>query len=157
VDGRVALHGCVALHGRVAHRLNGRTNRAPNNSLRVAGGNELRADFPCVPALSAQQPPRTTRAAPSCALVQFQISPRNDVDPAFPAIGATAWNPPDPCLAVGPSHILATVNMKVAWYGKSGAVQFESFLGSSGNLGFFEEIDGGDLSQVLSDWGPCGP
>lgn len=71
---------------------------------------------------------------------------RNDVDPAFPAIGATGWAPPDPYLAVGPSHILATVNMKVAWYGKDGTVQFENFLDSSGNPGFFEEVGGGSFT-----------
>ena len=68
---------------------------------------------------------------------------RNDVDPAFPGIGATVWTPPDPYLAVGPSHIVATVNMKIAWYLKNGTAQFENFLDSSGNPGFFEEIGGG--------------
>ena len=71
---------------------------------------------------------------------------RNDVDPAFPAIGVTVWTPPDPYLAVGPSHVLATVNMKLAWYSKNGAVQFENFLDSSGNPGFFEEIGGGGFT-----------
>jgi len=72
-----------------------------------------------------------------------RMVPRNDVDPAFPAISATVWAPPDPCLAVGPSHVLATVNMKVAWYLKDGTPQFENFLDSSGNPGFFEEVGGG--------------
>ena len=90
-----------------------------------------------------KRPPIENGPPNDLAYAMQGAAPRNDVDPAFPAIGATAWNPPDPCLAVGPSHILATVNMKVAWYGKNGAVQFENFLDSSGNPGFFEEIGGG--------------
>ena len=71
---------------------------------------------------------------------------RNDVDPAFPAINATVWSPPDPYLAVGPSHVLATVNMKLAWYRKDGTVEFENFLDSTGDPGFFEEIGGGNFT-----------
>lgn len=71
---------------------------------------------------------------------------RTDADPAFPAIGATAWTPPDPCLAVGPNHVVATVNMKVAWYLKDGTAQFENFLDSTGNPGFFEDLGAGNFT-----------
>ncbi|MFM7260234.1 MAG: hypothetical protein ACKO3W_06480 [bacterium] len=71
---------------------------------------------------------------------------RTDADPAFPAISATQWNPPDPCLAVGPNHVVATVNMKVAWYLKDGTPQFENFLDSTGNPGFFEDLGAGNFT-----------
>ncbi|MCE2883382.1 MAG: dockerin type I repeat-containing protein [Planctomycetaceae bacterium] len=71
---------------------------------------------------------------------------RTEADPAFPAIGATAWTPPDPCLAVGPNHVVATVNMKVAWYLKDGTAQFENFLDSTGNPGFFEDLGAGNFT-----------
>ncbi|MEY3143788.1 MAG: hypothetical protein RLY21_2281 [Planctomycetota bacterium] len=90
-----------------------------------------------------KRPPIAIGAPNGLTYAMQGTAPRNDVDAAFPAIGATAWSPPDPCLAVGPAHILATVNMKVAWYGKDGAVQFENFLDSTGNPGFFEEVGGG--------------
>ena len=46
----------------------------------------------------------------------------------FPGISRTPWNPPDPCLAVGPSHVVVTVNMAVAFYDKDGNEQFFSNL-----------------------------
>ena len=93
-----------------------------------------------------KRPPIAEGASNDLVYSMQGTAPRNDVDPAFPAIGATVWTPPDPCLAVGPSHILATVNMKVAWYGKNGAVQFENFLSSIGNPGFFEEVGCGSFT-----------
>lgn len=66
--------------------------------------------------------------------------------PAFPGISQTPWSPPDPSIAVGPNHVLATVNMKIAWYDKNGTPQFEQFLDSTGDPGFFEEIGGGSFT-----------
>ncbi len=71
---------------------------------------------------------------------------RVSTDPAFPAINATQWTPPDPCLAVGPTHVVATVNMKVAWYLKDGTPQFENFLDATGDPGFFEDIGAGNFT-----------
>ncbi|GJQ30565.1 MAG: hypothetical protein HBSAPP03_24490 [Phycisphaerae bacterium] len=65
---------------------------------------------------------------------------RARVEQTWPAIGATGWNPPDPTLAVGPNHVLSTVNMQIAWYTKAGAVQFSIPLNNSGNPGFFETV-----------------
>lgn len=65
---------------------------------------------------------------------------------AFPGISQTPWSPPDPSIAVGPNHVLATVNMKIAWYDKDGNAQFEQFLDSTGSPGFFEEIGGGSFT-----------
>jgi hypothetical protein len=61
----------------------------------------------------------------------------------FNAIAATPWTPPDPSIAVGPDHVLVTVNMAIAWYDKSGNEQFSAYLDSTGNPGFFEELGSG--------------
>jgi hypothetical protein len=51
----------------------------------------------------------------------------------------TGWNPPDPTLAVGPNHIVATVNQAIGFYNKTtGQQTFFTDLGSPGNPGFFE-------------------
>ena len=64
----------------------------------------------------------------------------------FNAISSTAWTPPDPSLAVGPNHIVATVNMAIAFYDKNGNEEFSSLLDSSGNPGFFEDIGAGGFT-----------
>ena len=64
----------------------------------------------------------------------------------FDAISATAWTPPDPSLAVGPNHIVATVNMAIAFYDKNGNEEFSSLLDSTGNPGFFEDIGAGGFT-----------
>ncbi len=64
----------------------------------------------------------------------------------FPTIGATGWTPPDPSIAVGPSHVLVTVNMSIAWYTKAGVQQFSAQLGSPGNPGFFEDVGAGTFT-----------
>jgi hypothetical protein len=68
--------------------------------------------------------------------------PRTNVETLWPAINATGWNPPDPSLAVGPGHVVVTVNSSVAWYTKAGVQQFNAPLGSQGNPGFFEPVGG---------------
>jgi len=93
-----------------------------------------------------QKPTLPTNAPNTLAFGTQREIARTDADPAFPAIGTTVWNPPDPCLAVGPNHIVATVNMKVAWYLKDGTAQFENFLDSTGNPGFFEEVGAGSFT-----------
>lgn len=64
----------------------------------------------------------------------------------FEAIAQTPWTPPDPSLAVGPNHIVVTVNMAIAFYDKEGNEQFSSYLDSTGSPGFFEEIGCGDFT-----------
>ncbi len=61
---------------------------------------------------------------------------------AFQGIGQTPLSPPDPTLAVGPSHIVQTVNSAVAFYTKDGAVTFQAPLDSTGVPGFFETVGG---------------
>mgnify|MGYP001174651399 CR=1 FL=1 len=65
---------------------------------------------------------------------------------SFDTLGQTGWNPPDPSLAVGPEHIVVTVNMAIAFYDKEGNEQFSSNLDSSGDPGFFEEVGGGSFT-----------
>ncbi|MFO0832333.1 MAG: PA14 domain-containing protein [Phycisphaerales bacterium] len=57
----------------------------------------------------------------------------------------TGWNPPDPSIAVGPNHVVMTVNQRVAFYSKAGAQQFIVDLGSPGNPGFFEPLGAGNF------------
>lgn len=56
------------------------------------------------------------------------------------AIEQTPWTPPDPTIAVGPDHVVVTVNMDIAFYTKDGQLQFFAPLNDSGNPGFFEEV-----------------
>lgn len=78
-------------------------------------------------------------------LGQLLDEERVDPSPAFPAISATGWTPPDPTLAVGPEHVIATVNMALAFYDKEGNEQFYANLDSTGSPGFFEELGSGDF------------
>jgi hypothetical protein len=58
--------------------------------------------------------------------------------PKFPAIGFTGWVPPDPDLAVGPNHVIATVNSDVAFFNKStGAKTFQQTMDANG---FFNNV-----------------
>lgn len=50
----------------------------------------------------------------------------NAPEAKFPGIGATAWIPPDPDIAVGPTHVVQVVNGAVAFFDKtSGAKVFQ--------------------------------
>ena len=46
----------------------------------------------------------------------------------FAGISATGWLPPDCTMAVGPSHVLASVNSSIALYSKAGAAVFQRTL-----------------------------
>ncbi len=63
----------------------------------------------------------------------------------FAGISQTPWRPPDPTLAVGPDHVVETVNMAIAIYTRTGTLQFMQNLDSTGTPGFFEGIGGGDF------------
>lgn len=67
----------------------------------------------------------------------------------FTGIAQTEWSPPDPTLAVGPNHIVETVNAAIAFYDKDGNQTYSSHLGTPGNPGFFEEI--GATSNFVFD------
>lgn len=63
----------------------------------------------------------------------------------FPGIDQSFFTPPDPTLAVGPNHVVEMVNSEMAFFSKSGEVQFQTALGSQGNPGFFEEVGSEDF------------
>jgi len=94
--------------------------------------------------LPPHQPPQPAGAGPPNALVAGEAldEGRASVQETWPAIGATGWNPPDPTLAVGPNHVVTTVNQQIAWYTRTGTVQVNIPLGSAGNPGFFEPVGG---------------
>ncbi|MEE2912714.1 MAG: hypothetical protein VX436_02800, partial [Planctomycetota bacterium] len=64
----------------------------------------------------------------------------------FTALVQTPWTPPDPSIAVGPNHVVVTVNMAIGFYDKEGNEQFSANLDSTGNPGFFEELGAGDFT-----------
>lgn len=64
----------------------------------------------------------------------------------FEAISQTPWSPPDPTLAVGPNHIVETVNQSIAFYTRDGTQQFSAPLGSPGSPGFFEGEGAGNFT-----------
>jgi hypothetical protein len=70
------------------------------------------------------------------ALNDTQIEPGE----YFPGITQTSWTPPDPNLAVGPNHIVATVNSQIAFFNKTGTKTFQVALDSTGAPGFFEPV-----------------
>jgi hypothetical protein len=64
----------------------------------------------------------------------------------FPGITQTGWAPPDPTLAVGPTHIVETVNSLIAFYDRDGNLEFSRQLGSAGSPGFFEPEGAGSFA-----------
>lgn len=67
----------------------------------------------------------------------------------FAGLAQTEWSPPDPTLAVGPNHIVETVNAAIAFYDKdTGAQTFSVHLGTPGSPGFFETV-GADSNLVF--------
>ena len=86
-------------------------------------------------------PPAIPQDAPNALPLGGMLDEyRTRVAETWPSIGATGWVPPDPTLAVGPNHVLATVNMQIAWYSKSGQLQVSIPLNDTGNPGFFETV-----------------
>lgn len=91
----------------------------------------------------AQTPAGLANALPLGGLLDI---PRAQSGRLFPAIGQTGWVPPDPTLAVGPNHLVTTVNQSIAFYTKLGVQQFYNDLGSAGNPGFFETVGAGGFT-----------
>lgn len=72
----------------------------------------------------------------------------------FAGISQTRYTPPDPTIAVGPEHIVETVNASVAFYRKDGTLEFSVDLDDRGNPGFFEPVGAGSFvvdPKVLYD------
>lgn len=90
----------------------------------------------------------------------------------WPAISFTGWSPADPTLAVGPNHVIVTVNSQIAFYDKNGGQTFnqaaQTFFSGLGAtdfqydprvlfdrltqryyLLFAEQRDSGQISKIL--------
>jgi len=65
----------------------------------------------------------------------------------FPGIQQTRYSPPDLTIGVGPNHVIATVNATLAFFSKTGTLEFSIVLDNTGNPGFFEEV--GALNFVV--------
>ena len=91
-------------------------------------------------------PRRIVPKGPTNNLVTGRVSREVRVshETFFPAISESPWNPPDPALAVGPNHIVQTVNMELAFFAKDGTQTFQQTLDASGDPGFFESVGSGN-------------
>ncbi len=98
--------------------------------------------------LPAHKRDKTMAPGPQLDLPLGGLLAESRVDPApvFPGISQTPWTPPDPTLAVGPDHIVSTVNMAIAFYQKDGTLDFFANLDSTGSPGFFEELGSGTFT-----------
>lgn len=89
---------------------------------------------------------------PSNPSVQGQVGPANQLKfgrnrnvtrgkpgAKFPGIGATGWSPPDPKIAVGPTHIVQVVNSSLAFFNK--ATGLKTFQQDLGPFGFFGSLN----------------
>ncbi|HWP31444.1 MAG TPA: hypothetical protein VNK96_06960 [Fimbriimonadales bacterium] len=73
--------------------------------------------------------------------------PRARLEGLWPGIQMDGWYPPDLTLAVGPDYIVATVNMKIAFFKKSdGTKVFEVWLGNQATNGFFKSVGALDFT-----------
>ena len=72
-------------------------------------------------------------------------NPLAKVQAFFPGITSSPWTPPDPSIAVGPNHVVETVNMELAFFSKDGTLEFQQRLDSTGSPGFFEDVGGGSF------------
>lgn len=95
----------------------------------------------------AEEAIRTGRGrANSLPLGGTSRTPRIKPGINFPGISQTGWVPPDPSVAVGPQHIVTTVNQDIAFLTKDGTLFFQQALGSPGNPGFFEPVGAGNFT-----------
>ncbi len=73
-------------------------------------------------------------------------TPRAAAVATFPGITDTGWVPPDPTHAVGPDHVVSTVNMSLAFHAKDGTLEYINALGDAGSPGFFEPLGAGGFT-----------
>lgn len=66
----------------------------------------------------------------------------DDIQTRFPGIDQTGYVPPDPTIAVGPNHVVATVNSSLAFFNKhTGQRLFQQ--GAEGPTGWFGSVGAG--------------
>lgn len=84
------------------------------------------------------------------SFVMGGVADEQTVDPSsvasFTGMDRTGWGPPDPSIAVGPGHVVETVNQSIAFYTRGGRLQFQQVLGSQGTPGFFEPVGAGTFT-----------
>lgn len=90
----------------------------------------------------------TERSLPVGQAIEMDRVHQSGTGTGFTGIAQTEWSPPDPTLAVGPDHIVETVNSAIAFYTKDGTETFSSPLGDPGTPGFFETV-GADSNFVF--------
>ncbi len=94
------------------------------------------------------QPTEASRLAaegPMAGAISQELRAR-PADTSFDTLGQSGWVPPDPTLAVGPNHVVVTVNQDIAFYTRAGTLTFFNRLNSSGSPGFFEPVGGGSFT-----------
>ena len=92
-----------------------------------------------------QDPPPIRIGQPNDLAVNGGVAEYSRLEPVsrFPGITQSLFTPPDPTLAVGPSHIVEMVNTEIAFITKTGEIEFQAILGDQGDPGFFEEVGAG--------------
>jgi len=73
-------------------------------------------------------------------------APRGRPKISFPGPGFTGYFPPDCDMGVGPNHVVTVVNIRIAFYSKSGTKTFEQTMDENG---FWNGVGG--ASEVYSD------
>ncbi|MEW6744184.1 MAG: hypothetical protein AB1486_15635 [Planctomycetota bacterium] len=103
-------------------------------------------DTPHIQILAAEPYPQTIpvhKTPPLATRSPGDFRPRIKRYGSFEGIDQTPWRPPDPTIAVGPSHVLETVNVHIAWWTKAGSIQYSVPLDATGHPGFFEDAGAG--------------
>lgn len=93
---------------------------------------------------------------------------RGRMDIGFTGVVSTGWTPPDPHLAVGPSHVVVMTNGAIAFFTKDGNLTFQDeiedsygFWGSVGATGFvfdpevlYDELSGRFFAMAAEGYEP---
>ena len=104
----------------------------------VAGAESVRKGLLLTPHKIGRELPEG--AANDLVAVEEVNDSRSQTQAMFTGITSTGWDPPDCTLAVGPNHVIATVNSSIAFFSKAGAKTFQVSLDSAGSPGFFEPV-----------------
>jgi hypothetical protein len=90
-----------------------------------------------------RQAKRPTSYRPQILQLEFRVVPTISLTGGFSGMVNTGWNPPDTNIAVGPNHVLETVNESYAIYSKAtGSLLAKNTLGS-----LFSGMDAGSGGQ----------
>ena len=97
------------------------------------------------------RPPRRDPGGPNGLPVGGSLGvTRGETLARFPGITFSGWRPPDPTVAAGPTHAVATVNSEIAFFTRAGVKTFESDFET-----FFASLSPGSFifdPKVFYDW-----